>query len=601
MFLLTIIGFFSNFDSCNLIQEEYQKTCCPNFAIEMRKKSGTGRLCTGSILSLPCTYVPSEFCSCRYSEGKTEWTDSFCSSEEDKLVSKNWDVIIVGSGPSGYGAAVAAHDTGLSALVIERGRKPSDLESTDLKDTGYMKIWPGHVNELNSKSVPPLGWININDAKVLNRTHTEVLANATGGGYTINGLIYNTDEESFAANSELYKTVIDMRIRLGLPSEEALEENIGNTDAFFDMYESFGESKKQSQSWFVPSADSKALDRRASLEDMWPTDVSVLSKTTVDTVIFEGLKAVGVKLADGREVRGKKIVLTAGYAGSISILQRSGIGPAELLEKHNIPIIKNISVGENIVNEMCFTVLAYFDNLDFVTKGRFFRTILSKDKNSASQPSVFYMKDLLPVDTLKNSGTVLVNSLCTLNNPYRKSVQKYGSVRIKSDDPYDVPSIDFGIPFDREGAKSLAKIYNEQFIPFIESIGSIVNNTNNTGPSSDYIFLESIFGDFLSEISPGVVFGRLDPDTRIPIKFDKRTLTTDEVIEIMESSGAPIYHGIGGTQHLLDFQHRGKLRDTENLYVADSSSLKDFPWSASSLFLANGYETVKDIAAKEKF
>ena len=43
------------------------------------------------------------------------------------------------------------------------------------------------------------------------------------------------------------------------------------------------------------------------------------------------------------------------------------------------------------------------------------------------------------------------------------------------------------------------------------------------------------------------------------------------------------------------------MRDTENLYVADSSSLKDFPWSASSSFIANGYETVKDIAAKENF
>lgn len=272
------------YPACDLIKTEYRKTCCPAFAPELREKAGTGRLCTGSILSMPCPTVAPAHCDCTDEAGSPAWTEGFCAEEEAALLADTYDVIIVGSGPGGFGAALAAHDNGLKALVLERGRKPSDIEANELKDTGYMTIGDGRSVELNSVVDEPVGWINVDDSTIYNRSHRETLGNAVGGGYTINGLIYNIDEPSFAKNPGLYATAVALGTRLGLPTPEDIDANMNPlTDEMFDAYGSLGVLRQGVQSRFVPSADLKQSDRRAAFEDFWPTDVSVLTNTTVDT------------------------------------------------------------------------------------------------------------------------------------------------------------------------------------------------------------------------------------------------------------------------------------------------------------------------------
>ena len=68
-------------------------------------------------------------------------------------------------------------------------------------------------------------------------------------------------------------------------------------------------------------------------------NLTLITDTLVDRVIIEEGRAVGILAADGREVRGREVVLGAGAYGSPAILLRSGIGPAADLQALGIPVV----------------------------------------------------------------------------------------------------------------------------------------------------------------------------------------------------------------------------------------------------------------------
>jgi choline dehydrogenase len=68
-------------------------------------------------------------------------------------------------------------------------------------------------------------------------------------------------------------------------------------------------------------------------------NLTLHADTLVDRVLVEEGRAVGVRTPDGREVRGREVVLCAGAYGSPAILLRSGIGPAGNLRALGIPAV----------------------------------------------------------------------------------------------------------------------------------------------------------------------------------------------------------------------------------------------------------------------
>jgi choline dehydrogenase-like flavoprotein len=78
-------------------------------------------------------------------------------------------------------------------------------------------------------------------------------------------------------------------------------------------------------------------------------NLTIVGDAAVDKVIFDGLTATGVSAV----VAGEKttfcaplVVISAGSIHSPAILQRSGLGPANLLQKHGIPVLADLPVGE---------------------------------------------------------------------------------------------------------------------------------------------------------------------------------------------------------------------------------------------------------------
>lgn len=70
-------------------------------------------------------------------------------------------------------------------------------------------------------------------------------------------------------------------------------------------------------------------------------NLTIRSDATVARLLFDGERAVGVKLVGGEEVHARRTVLCAGALGSPAILLRSGIGPAAELAKLGITVTRN--------------------------------------------------------------------------------------------------------------------------------------------------------------------------------------------------------------------------------------------------------------------
>lgn len=80
-------------------------------------------------------------------------------------------------------------------------------------------------------------------------------------------------------------------------------------------------------------------------------NLSVLDQCLVDRIDLDRDRAVGaIARRDGSEIqlRGETVVLTAGSYGSPAVLMRSGIGPAEELERHGIAVAADLPVGERL-------------------------------------------------------------------------------------------------------------------------------------------------------------------------------------------------------------------------------------------------------------
>ena len=81
-------------------------------------------------------------------------------------------------------------------------------------------------------------------------------------------------------------------------------------------------------------------------------NLTIRPNCTTRRVLFDDTRATGVEVESGGEsfvVNGDEIILSAGPIGSPHLLMLSGIGPADQLAKHGIPLVKNVpGVGQNL-------------------------------------------------------------------------------------------------------------------------------------------------------------------------------------------------------------------------------------------------------------
>ncbi|KAH7196495.1 uncharacterized protein B0J16DRAFT_326053 [Fusarium flagelliforme] len=102
--------------------------------------------------------------------------------------------------------------------------------------------------------------------------------------------------------------------------------------------------------------------RRSTANDLLepkPENLTVLTDSSVQRVILEGNKAVGVEVGDKKYYASKEVILSAGALNTPSILMHSGIGPASQLNQFKIPVAKDVPrIGQGLRDHM-FTPLVY--------------------------------------------------------------------------------------------------------------------------------------------------------------------------------------------------------------------------------------------------
>lgn len=176
----------------------------------------------------------------------------------------------------------------------------------------------------------------------------------------------------------LYQTFIDAGVQAGYGATE--DYNGYRQEGFGAMHMTV----KDGVRW----STSNAYLRRA----MKRSNLTLKSGVLTHKVLFDGTKAIGIQYEKNGQIEkvlaSKEVILSAGSVGSPQLLQLSGVGPKAVLEKANVPVVKDLpGVGENLQDHLevyfqfkCTQPITLNSKLGLISKGMIgTRWILFKD------------------------------------------------------------------------------------------------------------------------------------------------------------------------------------------------------------------------------
>jgi len=206
--------------------------------------------------------------------------------------------------------------------------------SSSINGMMYVRGQPADFDEIFAQSSVDWAWEHIAEAYRALESH-ELGGAATRGA---DGPLRISLPDR---RNELTEAVIQAGVSLGLPRKEDVnqpDDLPGVGYASRTIWK--GQRQSASRAFIDP------IRGRANL--------TIISGATVDRVLFDGDRAVGVLLAkcseEGVLSARREVILASGALASPGILQRSGIGPRELLENLGIEVLHdNSQVGQNLI------------------------------------------------------------------------------------------------------------------------------------------------------------------------------------------------------------------------------------------------------------
>jgi choline dehydrogenase len=145
---------------------------------------------------------------------------------------------------------------------------------------------------------------------------------------------------------ELLETWRDAAAHCGIPKIEDFNRGDNEGSSFFEV------NQKKGVRWNATKAFLRPVMSRPNLQ--------VLTNCLVKRVRIDGKRAVGIEFSQGNEHSEEKFaearietILTAGSIGDPQLIQLSGIGNAQYLQKLGIPIVHDLpGVGENLQDHL---------------------------------------------------------------------------------------------------------------------------------------------------------------------------------------------------------------------------------------------------------
>ncbi len=281
-------------------------------------------------------------------------------------------------------------------------------------------------------------------------------------------------------------------------------------------------------------------------------NLTIRGRAEIDTILFEGTRAVGVRLIGGEEIRAGQVILSAGTYGSPSILMRSGIGPAAHLEALGIPVLRDAPVGERLKEHpFYYNVYALKPEVSSMTPVA--GAIIWTNSSEAGQDELdLHISGTHIFDpALSPTGGAIVLA-CAVTLP-----KSSGSVRLASRDPKAMPLIRFNFFDDLSDLRRM-----KEAVRLSRRIG-------RTAPFSDTIAFE---------MAPGVdVEDDLALERAIIAQIDGYSHPTSSVPMGPQSDPAAVVDSMGA------------VRGISGLHVIDASIMPDIvsaPTNVTTIMIA---------------
>lgn len=421
------------------------------------------------------------------------------NNNKERDLSESFNVVIVGGGAAGcIVAARLTEDPARSVLLLEAGHDyPPGTTPAGVLDAKYVPM-RGHAPEFD----PDHDWgliarsrggagINVPQGRII------------GGGAAINGAISlrgalaDYDEwVAFGNPNWSWKDVLPFLRKI--ESDAAPGDDIHGHHGPIPLNRATEEELAPLQAAFIESAVAAGADyvwdlnvpgahgvgpvpmarvgnRRVSSAEAYleparsRPNLQVRGDTSVRRVLFEGTRAIGVELADGAVIDADEVIVTAGAILSPALLQRSGVGPADLVQALDQPVVAELPVGENLGDHFAIPLVAEPKpgvwNVDQFSLQTAYR--LSTAAQPGSLDGQLTMFTYLNARTtgegtrgLAGEGTSEVENVagigCVLNKP-----RSLGTVRARSMDPAELPDVDpnyLDQEIDRKAIREIVRV-----------------------------------------------------------------------------------------------------------------------------------------------
>jgi len=289
---------------------------------------------------------------------------------------KQYDYIVIGAGSAGCAVANRLSQDGRHTVaLLEAGSR--DLNPWIHVPVGYFKTMGNPSTDWCYKSKPCSGL----NGRSIPWPRGKVL----GGSSSINGLLYVRGQAQdfddwanlgndgwqwdqvlpyFMRSEDWQGAASGMRGQGGplTVSETRLSRPV--VDAWLEAAQNFGypankdyNGKDQEGVSLFQLTAKKGRRCSAAVAYLNPArsrpNLTILTGSCVEKLLFEGSRATGVQLASGQLKATKEVILSAGAIGSPQLLMVSGIGPEEQLTPHNINMVKELpGVGQNLQDHL---------------------------------------------------------------------------------------------------------------------------------------------------------------------------------------------------------------------------------------------------------